>query len=194
MALLLGATFPEVCGVAAFAPGHLSWSVFSTERRDGKPLPSWTLQGRPVPFAVMDAGLFEEHLAAAGGDDAVCLVPWFERCLQAAPAEAAIEVEKINGAILLISGADDCLWPANASAGAIENRLRSRGFGHAITNLVFQGAGHCFDLPTGSFPEDDRFFWMNGRRFRFGGAGRETLVAQREGWASLRRFLAAIAS
>jgi hypothetical protein len=58
------------------------------------------------------------------------------------PEECMIKVEKINGPVLLISGAQDMVWPAAKMSLRIEERLRKNGFKHEFNNVIFKDGGH----------------------------------------------------
>jgi hypothetical protein len=66
-----------------------------------------------------------------------------ERALLTAPeVEAAtIPVEKIQGAILLMSGRRDRMWPSTAMCQQIMSRLAARRFPHPYSHEAFN-AGH----------------------------------------------------
>jgi hypothetical protein len=51
LALLLGAKFPEIHAVAAYAPSSVAWAAGGRDKATGEIIPSWTWQGSPVPFA-----------------------------------------------------------------------------------------------------------------------------------------------
>jgi hypothetical protein len=63
-----------------------------------------------------------------------------------------IKVEKINGPVLLISGADDLVWPASRMATRIEERLTKNEFGHRYINAIFDDAGHDLFMFKDCFP------------------------------------------
>ena len=55
-------------------------------------------------------------------------------------AAARIPIERFKGAVMLISGADDQLWPSNVYADRIMATLRSDPARHI--HLNYPGAGH----------------------------------------------------
>jgi dienelactone hydrolase len=51
LALLLGATFPEITAVAAWVPsGVVFWALGLAELDDTRPPVAWTFRGEPLPF------------------------------------------------------------------------------------------------------------------------------------------------
>lgn len=89
--------------------------------------------GAPLPFLRPDISLYDPNGPTT---------PLFVSALEAgAPAETEIAVERINGPILLIAGADDEVWPSSAMAERIVARLSRAGFAHEVENVVYSG-GH----------------------------------------------------
>jgi dienelactone hydrolase len=112
-ALLLGATYPRlVQGVVALVPSN----VVNGSTEGGA---SWTLHGRPVPYAEVF------------GDPAATGNP-----------EAVIRAERTRGPILTVSGGRDGLWPSAGYAAALHERLDRRDFGFEHEDLTFPEAGH----------------------------------------------------
>jgi dienelactone hydrolase len=113
-ALLVGATFPEVRAVVSVVGSGLitqgiSQDVLTGSFLDilGTPVASWTHQGRELPY--LPNVVTPELEAAVAAGDPVALRLAFEPGLRRADlaGAAAIAVERINGAVLLISGSDD---------------------------------------------------------------------------------------
>ena len=105
LALLLGATFPMLRAVVAYAPSHVVWSeiAFGFRRRRS----SWSHKGRPLPFVDMQLPMGSAMAA---------------RVLDSNP-DAVIPVERINGAVLAVSGMEDTLWPSSFMADRVMDRL-----------------------------------------------------------------------
>jgi pimeloyl-ACP methyl ester carboxylesterase len=113
-ALLVAEHYPRlVHGVIATAPSSKAYSAVLTGQ-----LPAWTFRGKPVPYAVID------------DPD-----PKIE-------TKAIIPVERINGPILLGSGADDELYDSAGYAREILRRLDRRGFAFRVRSVVFPDTGH----------------------------------------------------
>src|SRR5262249_41530693 len=98
LALLLGASFPEIRAVVAYVPSGVMWS--------GVPAPgslreeqsaSWTRGGSPLPFMRFSGGVID------WGRPPIALTPGFLAALHDATAveQATIPVEQTRGAILL---------------------------------------------------------------------------------------------
>jgi uncharacterized protein len=77
-----------------------------------------------------------------------------------AVAQAEIEVERINGPILILSGTQDEQWPATHMSEQIINRLAKKNFKHTYQHLPLEG-GHI--EPLNHF---DKVFDFLEREFR----------------------------
>src|SRR6266508_1319729 len=113
-ALLVAATFPYVRAVVSVVGSGLLTQGISQDLRTGAlldilrtPVPNWTWQGQALPYLPNVVTPELEAVVAAGEPVALRLA--FERALalgDLAPA-ATIPVERIHGAVLLISSSDD---------------------------------------------------------------------------------------
>ena len=120
LALLLGATYPEdIKLVVGYAPSGIVWQgiPFDREAYYGVPRSSWSLRGEPVPFARFARVDIPEMVRMVGfylGRRPIVGRIFYERVLddKTAISVASIAVEKINGAVLVVSGTDDQMWPS----------------------------------------------------------------------------------
>jgi dienelactone hydrolase len=138
LALLLGATFPEIKAVVASVPSHVVWSGIGGTFRDS----SWTFKGQPLPcVATKPSATFFLQMS---GNKPVRLLDMYVDGLvdEDAARRAAIPVEKIRGPVLLLSGGDDHVWPSARMAEAVVARLREHKHPHAIEHLSYDKAGH----------------------------------------------------
>lgn len=163
LALLLGATYPEITAVVGYVPSGLVINGISRTNPGEKS--AWTLNGTPVPFYVKS----EENLE-----------------------ESAIPVEQINGPILLISAKDDQTWPSTALSEIAIERLQENDHPYPYEHLSYEGAGHMISLPywptTGgnAFDHpvyDDEVYFM-------GGTPQGDAAANVDSWARVLAFLA----
>jgi hypothetical protein len=58
-------------------------------------------------------------------------------------APARIPVEKINGAVLLVSGTDDAMWPSSLMADQVIARLKESKHRFPFEHLKYENAGHA---------------------------------------------------
>jgi uncharacterized protein len=144
LALLAAATFPDLVGpVVAYTPSSVVWEGidFRAFRPPGKS--SWSFNGRPLPFVPIPP------IPPASSERGLSFLPTYDGGLDnaAAAGEAQIPVERATGPILLISGGDDRMWPAERMCGMVVDRLRRSGREHLVRHLNFPEAGHVL-FPT----------------------------------------------
>lgn len=177
LALLLASRNTSIRGVVARVPSGIVWQgLRNGEAPSGS---SWSLGGKPLPYLPY---IFEP--------DDFKTSPYklrvgYERGLSvlARNPQAEIEVEKIRGPILLISGTDDQIWPSETLTALIERRLREHGFAFEVINIVYSGAGHFIGLPN--WPTTGRIFGS----MTAGGKQQADGVASYESWREILRFL-----
>lgn len=138
-ALLVAAHDPAITAVIAAVPSDIVWQGIGPWG-DRSPQSSFTLGGQPLPdlpYRVSETGtVFDRYAAglAALGDHRAALIPLMQ----------------IRGAIMLICGGRDVVWPSCRMAQAAAARLHRQGFGHAVVLLDFPKAGHAvFGPPLG---------------------------------------------
>jgi acetyl esterase/lipase len=145
LALLLASHFDDIRAVVALAPassvfvGHSEAFVTSAFALNGEQLPFVPMLWSATPqLLVGDIGGVMRKLAAN----------------RSAMETAAIPVERINGPVLLVSGAEDEMWPAREMSLAIIQRLDRHGFVHVHEHLDLPG-GHM--APADEFPRIEAF-------------------------------------
>jgi len=132
LSLLLASRDPYIkCVVGIVPASHVFQGIAPRFHMNS----SWSYQGKDLPFVpyVFNLTLFkavkngkfhdvyQEALAKAGEN-----------------AEAArIPVEKSNGAVLLLSGKKDQMWPSTAMCETITERLEEAEFGHAFKHVAY---------------------------------------------------------
>jgi uncharacterized protein len=173
-ALLVAANNRQVCAVVAGAPSGVTWPGINPAAGRGDPGPSWTLAGKPVPYAPYDRSKPFKSV-----------FDLYERSLPAAPPESFIPVEKIGGPVLLISGRQDSLWPSSAMADAMMARLDNAKFKYPHQHLAYPDAGHAgFGAPVA--PDNPNLSHLAD----FGGTVAGNQAARADGWPKALAFLA----
>jgi len=139
VALLLGSKYPQVKAVIAFSPSCVVWQGIPANRFEiGKEVKSsWSCKGKSVPFLPYPSSIKKLDLLL------LRLGKMHKEALRNTKRvrEATIQVENIQGAILLISGERDRLWPATAMSEQIMSRLTAKGFDHPYEHIAYN-TGH----------------------------------------------------
>lgn len=132
-ALLVASREPKIHAVIAVSPSSYVWAGENFER---PPQAAWTVGGEPIPCVTprppknYRPGMSIKDLLSA-----------FLAEAKQRP-DAVIPVQRIHGAILLITGTDDHLWPSSEMAEQITQRLRAADFQYIYRTLSYRGAGH----------------------------------------------------
>jgi dienelactone hydrolase len=187
LALLLGATFPEVAAVVGFMPGAVV--TFGIGR---SPLcwfrSSWSLAGRPVAF--VPARLTARVLREIASRRPMEIRVFYDAALENADAVAAatIPVERIRGPVMLLSGADDRMWPSSRLAEMAIERLDAHHHPYPCTHVRYAGCGHFLPLPH--FPAATSTQHPQVRRaVLLGGTRQANARASVDAWSRLLAFL-----
>lgn len=194
LALLLGATMPEIGGVVAYAPSHVAWAAGGRDKETGEQIPVWTRGGKAVPFAPLPLRRFmlRSAIPVAGLRRPVIFRNLFRAGLRNREevARAAIAVEKIEGPILLVSGGDDRVWPAGEMSERIMARLKQNHFAHRAEHLHYPRAGHMLRYPyLPTTPRDSRNAHLRNAKFAYGGTAEADAEAEAESWRRAIEFL-----
>lgn len=145
---------------------------------------AWTLGGQPLP--VMQIRPSAEALSQFSKPDPVRLRLLFEPALSDVQAvgHAAIPVEKIRADVLIISGTDDQMGPADIAGDMLIERLVRAGHEGRRVHLKYPEAGHLISIPF--TPTELRLApW----RFAVGGSVRGYARADADSWLQTLRFL-----
>lgn len=134
-ALQLATLTPQVGAVVAYVPSGIRWMGVDDR-------PSWTYGGDPLPYAKWP-NKFDDTGAAISKTDR------FNQVFAdtAAIADAEIAVEQAHCPMLLISGTDDQLWPAERMANMIIERLKRNDYPYPYRHITYANAGHRIKVP-----------------------------------------------
>ncbi len=143
-ALLLGSMNPKIKTIVALSPSHVVWQgIPKLGSKLGSTLKSdWSYEGEGltcVPYGIQSWNIGTVIGTMLFGK----LRKIHEQALlNNSQVEAAlIQVEKIQGAILLMSGKRDKMWPSTEMSEQITNRLATKGFVFPYSHIAFD-AGH----------------------------------------------------
>lgn len=191
LALLLASTFPDsIRAVVAYAPSSVVWQAAPPAPRSSNtgPRSSWTLYGEPLPFVPV-AGPSPAEVARLVRGEPISFRPSFERGLHQAAldgatlAAATIAVERISGAVLLVSGDADLLWPSTLQSEMIISRLAEHAHPFPARHLHYEDAGHLVGVPG------TRELAASATPFLMGGSPGSDEAASRDSWPIALSFL-----
>ncbi|RYU92610.1 acyl-CoA thioester hydrolase/BAAT C-terminal domain-containing protein [Emticicia agri] len=136
LALLLASHFKAIKCVVAIVPSHVAFPGLTSHLSTS----SWTYQGLEVPYVPVS----EETIPALIKRD---LRLAFDTMLKdtVAVEKALIQVENINGPVLLMSATKDEMWGSTPMSEAIVNRLKGKKFRHYYEHIAIEG-GHTEPL------------------------------------------------
>jgi dienelactone hydrolase len=149
LALLLGATMPDVGAVVALVPsGITGGAVTGDVTRITRA--AWTHRGEPLPFIPPrdDPDGMKRFAEAIQSGKPIAMTRGFLRLLEGAALErVTIPVERTAGPILMMSAGDDQIWPSTVLAEIALARLRANAFAYPVEYLTYPDAGHFACLP-----------------------------------------------
>ena len=136
LALNLASRYNDFKGVIAMSASNVSFPALTWSANTS----SWTYKNQEVPYV---PALLKTISPALKGD----LYAAYSMMLEDKEAvkRAEIEVEKINGSVLLLSGINDDQWPATEMSDQIVNRLQHNNFKHYYAHIKLNG-GHIAPL------------------------------------------------
>lgn len=136
LALLLASYYPDIKAVVGIVPGHAVFAAIT----DAMTTSSYSFNGNPLPFVPVPISATPELLTGN-------LRGAFEKMLldREAVEAAAIRVENINGAVLLISARNDEMWPSTTMSNVIMQRLEDNDFPFPYEHIAYEG-GHAAPL------------------------------------------------
>jgi len=196
-ALLVAATFPGIRAVVCLAgSGYvtqgISQSVYTGSFREimTTPVACWTYQGRELPYLPNVLPSRVEEALEAGEPVAL---GWTKPDVTAdtdLAEAAAIPVEKIDGAVLLIVGGDDIGGYGVTLHDVAARRLEAHKHPHTWRHIVHPGAGHnIIAPPDGNGPQPTTGPGPSGITFLNGGTPELDLQARAETWREALKFL-----
>jgi dienelactone hydrolase len=194
LALLLGATFPEIRAVVAFVPSGVIWPGCCSP--EAMKRPAWTYKGEPITpleFDLQDPDMQarqakERAMIQAG--EPLALTPKFRLAVEKATnvQAATIPVERTRGPILLISGQADDLWPSRELAEISVRRLHERKFPFPFDHVSYEDAGHVFDYPFRPTTVSEVEHPLSPVVMKFGGTPAGNARAARKTWSRVLAF------
>ncbi len=144
LVLNLASRFDHFKAVIAMSTSNVSFPAITWSANTS----SWTYKGKEVPYVpaplktfspALKGDLFTAHKMMLEDEEAV--------------NKAEIEVENINGPILILSGKNDDQWPASEMSDKLIQRLESKKMRHYYDHVKLDG-GHIAPLENFNFVYD----------------------------------------
>jgi pimeloyl-ACP methyl ester carboxylesterase len=185
-ALFTAAIDSRVSAVVARSPSFVFWSGVSSAHTPGKA--AWTYRTQPLPY--IPNTLYPDFILSFLWDrmrgTSVRQTPLFLEDLMhfKDPDDIAIPVERIHGPVMLLSGADDQIWPSSMMSERIMTRLHSHNHEYPDQSVTFENVGHPIPylyLPT-------RGNWQDSP-FAVGGTPEGMAKAQAQAGPQILKFL-----
>lgn len=166
---------PDVRAVVSAQPSSVVWSGIDWEYIFFPPYgSSWSEGGKPLPYVTFGGEEGYEYEGIMSGYRSGL------RTMDKHP-DAVIRVEEIKGAVMLICGELDTLWPSCEMARQVEARAKEKGT-KTVTLLAYDKAGHAgFGLPAKD-PEG---------LGQLGGTDADNNAARQDAWPKAVEFLKA---
>ena len=142
-ALIAASQFPWIKAVVAVVPSDLVWEGWGGP---GPKTASFSFDGKPLPFQPYDD--IEREIAAQMKGDNWSLARAHADGRTKFPlrvAAARIPIERYQGALLVIGGGEDRVWPSASMAQNIASTRKRAGLATEI--LIFPQAGHSLAGP-----------------------------------------------
>jgi hypothetical protein len=138
--LYLQANTPQISTVAALVPSAYVGGAYDNKRAvTGS---AWTLNGEEIPY-------IDYQMAVANYN------PWWKITENIDEVQQfAIPVEKMNAAVLLLSGIKDEIWPSTAMSKTVMQRLEKHHYLFPYHHIAYD-AGH--NIRMKSWPDALRF-------------------------------------
>tara|TARA_R110002049_G_scaffold267817_1_gene444276 strand:- start:1010 stop:2371 length:1362 start_codon:yes stop_codon:yes gene_type:complete len=193
LSLLLGATYPDlVSAVIAYVPGamvHGAQGAGDPERGGWQGV-TWTKDGQPLAHLWQDNKAVHWHPWHGDAPPNRHHSVFFEGLKDRDLAQRArIPVEKIQGAVLLISGRDDRAWPSSLYSRMVVSSLQRSQHPHRVSHLDFDDAGHSINLPFVPSTQLSTLHPVSKVPFTSGGTASGNAKADEGSWRGVLNFL-----
>lgn len=180
LALLSASIYPSIKAVVGYVPSGV---VYPGIGQSALGESSWQLKGESLPFAygeVPKEVTREINQAMDRGEP----ISWRKTYQYWAEGEkqAEIAVEDIHGSILLISGGDDQLWPADLLSEKMITRLKEHDHPYYYAHINYPKAGHSFVVP--GLPTTQSVV----STYLLGGNPKDNSQAQFDAWQRMKVF------
>ena len=187
LALLVGATFPQVKAVVSVVGSGVVTQGIGPGARLLQKLEheaaSWTWQGGPLPYLPYS---IPHELRRHVVEGEPVPLRWAFDLSDGVPEDVEIPVERINGGVLLLSSGRDESWPCAELSDVAWGRLTGRGHSFRHERVVYPEAGHLIAGPPHRPVE--LVVPGPGVRFAMGGTPAATAAARADAWRRTVEF------
>lgn len=132
LVLNLASRYEDIDAVVALVPPYATFPAGSITANTS----AWTFNGKELPYFPISFKAILTSITSSS-QSAWKIILENERNAQ----RSEIEVEKIDGPILLLSAKDDEVWPSQYMCGKIVKRLKVNNFKHYFEHISIDG-GH----------------------------------------------------
>jgi len=193
LSLLLGSLFPQYKVVIADVPSGIVWSGFGHDLTEGHE-PAWLYRGEAIAYMddEFDPEIYAYYDEYTERGEAIPSTPAFLELMRRGAAtmkKAEIPIEKINGAVLMISGEDDQMWPSTQFANIAMDRLKAHNFEKPYIHLSYREAGHFIPPPYQPTTAINMKHPVDGGFYTFGGKPEANYRAGIDSWQKRLEFL-----
>ncbi|MBB5391009.1 MULTISPECIES: acyl-CoA thioester hydrolase/BAAT C-terminal domain-containing protein [unclassified Herbaspirillum] len=192
LVLLLGATFPQkVSAVLAYVPSALVHSgQNAADPAVGREGPTWLLRGQPLPHQwegnrSASWKPFDEGPSPHRHELAMLTALQDEEAV----ARARIPVERIQGAVLLLSATDDGSWPSSVYCRMVSDKLAEAQHAWPVVWRDYANAGHSILFPFVPTTQTTYAHPVSGRISTGGGEPSANARADLDSWQHAQQFL-----
>jgi dienelactone hydrolase len=178
LALLAASVSSEIKAVIAKSPSGVVWGGISKSPELRGSVSAWTYEGKPLPFlsATAPPELMQEFYAKGALHSRLYDYLFSDRD---SVKQATIHIERIQGPVLLISGAEDRVWGSPIMARQIMERATQFDRAGFFESITYDGAGHNIREP----------YRPTHGQARLGGAAEDHARAERDSWEKILAFL-----
>lgn len=191
LALLLASRYPQIQSVVAYVPSSHIWGAISRIEDAGTDddFAAWTYNGRAIPHA----GRVRNDAVTPDASGVIRLTPAYLGYLSDRERAdlALIQVERIEGPVLLISGKEDALWPSAHFGNLITERARANGFDFSVEHLSYDGAGHSIGAGYGPTTVNQGYHPIRKATIDLGGTPAGLAKARADSWPRVLDFVRA---
>jgi len=148
LALLAASTYPQIRAVVAIVPSPFSFMGLTGSGTGGC---SWTKDGKDLPCIPADAMAGIQIGMALSQAKPVAFRPFYDASRNADSAvtkAATFPLERIDGPVLCLGGADDQMWNSAAHCDIAMQYLKAHHHRFADRETNYPNAGHTFFLAT----------------------------------------------